>query len=267
MPRSTNTTATSSLPIRDSYQVNAITATLPPTELRYPESADDAEADAHNKTILAVRGLRTTAICFQLAQLTEIALMNHNIATVSAGFSIEDMAPAEEVNPRDKYKDLIPVTTFEPFYFFFYGSLQDPSVLTSVCDLLDDDDNSALNDTEKDDVVVLRQGASIGGWKVKMWGQFPALVPATAKDENNNRVKGVAWLCEEYYHVTRLCSYESSAYRLAYCDVEVPAADGNGVEVLKNARTFVSTLEEGNGLEDGEFNLEEYQQSIARWWS
>ncbi|KAI1109999.1 hypothetical protein F5Y14DRAFT_430561 [Nemania sp. NC0429] len=100
-----------------------------------------------------------------------------------------------------------------------------------------------------------------------MWGPYPALIPAIADDvdgEEAGRVHGVAWLCTKHEHVARLCMYETEAYRMAYCDVEVPSSssDGDGVEVLKNARTFVSTLE-AHELRRGAFDIEEYQAN--RW--
>ncbi|KAI1351677.1 hypothetical protein F5Y01DRAFT_324922 [Xylaria sp. FL0043] len=264
MSCSTDTTTANSVPTTDEDRAKAIIATLPPTEMRCPNSPDDSTADAHNTAILAVRGLQTTATIFQLAQLAKIAAMNRNIA-IGENTPPTDVSNSKKQDRKSsKYKEAF-VTTFEPFYFFFYGSLQDPMVLTSVCNLLGEDNNDVINDKTKDEIVVLRQSASIKGWKVRMWGPYPALVPAT---DENNRVKGVAWLCEKYDHVKRLCNYETSAYRMAYCDIEVPTADGNGVEVIKNARTFVSTLDANDeDLKDGEFVLKEYQNGLGEWWS
>ncbi|KAK5627766.1 hypothetical protein RRF57_003481 [Xylaria bambusicola] len=136
-----------------------------------------------------------------------------------------------------------PTITFTPFYFFFYGSLQIPEVLHAVCDM-----------PEGSPELILRSGASIKDWKVRMWGPFPALVPAFKEDD---AVEGVVWLCESPEHVASLCHYETDMYRIAYCDVTLPKENGDGEEVIENARMFVSTFKPDE-LGPGEFDKEAY---------
>ncbi|KAI0097607.1 hypothetical protein GGR51DRAFT_577906 [Nemania sp. FL0031] len=239
MASNDNTSAANSPP------PNAIMTTLPPTEARLPTSTPDTEADAHNTSILAVRGIRTTATGDALYELAKKALRNEEF---DVGRSRFPSTSSEE-----------PVVTFEPFYFFFYGSLQDRSMLRQVVGIPDRGLFNRLYYPEDDapDNTIYIQNASITGWKVRMWGPYPALVPA-----DDGTARGLAWLCEKPEYVPRLASYESDAYRMAYCDISVPAADGNGVEILRNARTFVTALDD-NELEDGEFNLDEYRQMMS----
>ncbi|KAI0506785.1 hypothetical protein F5B22DRAFT_650432 [Xylaria bambusicola] len=195
-----------------------IIASLPPMDFKNPSSANDADADAHNAAVLAVRGIQTTATGIDLYVLAGRALNNSPIG-------------------------ITPKTPFTPFYFFFYGSLQIPEVINCVCAL-------------PEDSLVLRTDASLKGWKVRMWGAFPALVPAC---EDDDPVKGVAWLCEHPEQVARLCEYETDAYRMAYCSVTLPREDGEGDEVVEDMRTFVSTLEPDQ-LAPGEFDRDAYMK-------
>ncbi|KAJ2982241.1 hypothetical protein NUW58_g6486 [Xylaria curta] len=217
-----NTIATSSPSSTEQDRTNTVMAALPPTE---PQSPTSTAADAHNASILTVRGLHTTSTGHELHTLAYMAACDYEI-------------PGHGIT-----------VTFEPFYFFFYGSLQIPNVLRRVCQI--DDQNT----------ITMIKDARIRGWKIKMWGPYPALVPA-AKD---HEVQGVAWLCNKSEHVARLSTYETAAYRMAYCDVSIPSADGEGVDVIKNARTFVST-EDPITLEDGRFDVAEYENSRLGMW-
>ncbi|KAI3343420.1 hypothetical protein F4824DRAFT_7872 [Ustulina deusta] len=255
MACNTDTLIAGSPPTTEQDQVNAIMASLPPIEPQDPTSAHDAKANAYNAAILAVRGLHTTATGYELSVLANIALCNNEIAATPTHTSFHHTASVRAGAPVSSDSET-PVTTFEPFYFFFYGSLQLRGVLQGVCNIPDSTEN------EGNDAIVLREGASIQGWKIKMWGPYPALVPA-APDEGK-RVDGMAWLCEKPEHVARLCRYETGAYRMAYCDVSVPAADGHGVEVLANARTFVSTID-ADELDEGKFSLAKYQRRMKRF--
>ncbi|KAI0539859.1 hypothetical protein GGR58DRAFT_203798 [Xylaria digitata] len=252
-------------------QVNAIMTALPPIESQYPKSASDEKANAHNASILAIRGLRTTATGLELFRLAGMALCNHEIATTlrhSSGSHKTEynddsnyLGKPGEDELKDWDEDFViigemTVTTFESFYFFFYGSLQIREVLQRICEIPD-----GTSEDGKGGPVILHERAVIHGWKIKLWGLFPALVPAAVDDTEG--VQGMAWLCEKPEHVARLCTYETDAYRMAYCDISLPSA-GGGVEVLENARTFVSTLSD-NELEDGEFSITECKRMLHYW--
>ncbi|KAI1799527.1 hypothetical protein F4811DRAFT_96243 [Daldinia bambusicola] len=125
-----------------------------------------------------------------------------------------------------------PSLTFEPFYFFFYGSLQAKKTLMRACRL--EDPNPALIP------------ASITGWKVMMWGRYPSLIPA-----EGNEVKGMCWKCEEPKHVALLRFYETDAYRMESCKITT-----DGGEVIEEGRVFVSAVPEE--LAEGSFDLASY---------
>ncbi|KAI1153048.1 hypothetical protein F4825DRAFT_475153 [Nemania diffusa] len=273
MPCNENASATGSLLAPGQDPINTIT-TLPPIIAQDPMSTPIAEANAINASILAIRGLSTTATNDTLYMLANDALDNEEIDITSQHVSSNITAPVttqgvseggavdatnhengknEISNPRNESNEgsETPVVTFEPFYFFFYGSLQVPNVLRRVIRMWNDEATNPLP---------LLTNASIKGWKIKMWGPYPALVPATAADGEEGLVQGAAWLCDKPEYVPRLCTYESAAYRMAYCDISIPAADGNGVQILKNARTFVTDLSDDE-LEDGGFDLDLFQKS------
>ncbi|KAI1467084.1 uncharacterized protein F4812DRAFT_459931 [Daldinia caldariorum] len=125
-----------------------------------------------------------------------------------------------------------PSLTFEPFYFFFYGSLQAEKTLMRACRLTDP--NLTLIP------------ASITGWKVMMWGRYPSLIPA-----EGNEVKGMCWKCEKPKHVALLRFYETDAYRMEFCKITT----GTG-GVIENGRVFVSAVPED--LVEGTFDLLSY---------
>ncbi|KAF2963159.1 hypothetical protein GQX73_g10418 [Xylaria multiplex] len=253
-------------------EANAILATLPPIESQYPTSTSDEKANAHNTSILAIRGLRTTATGFELFRLANMALCNNEIATTLHHYSSShepehsndsnSLGKPGEDKIEDSDEDFviikeITVITFEPFYFFFYGSLQIREVLQRICKIPDGE-----SEDKKNGPIILHERAVIHGWKVKLWGPFPALVPAAVDDTEG--VQGMAWFCEKPEHVARLCAYETDAYRMAYCDILLPST-GDVVEVLENARTFVSTLGDDE-LEDGEFNIAECKRNMIYSW-
>ncbi|KAI1828379.1 hypothetical protein F4861DRAFT_179608 [Xylaria intraflava] len=225
-------------------EIDAIPGSVPPTRPQRPESECDEKANTHNASILAIRGLRTTATGDQLYNLANAALNNDVISTSSpTGARANNAGESPSISERRKDAEA-PEITFEPFYFFFYGSLQIHRVLCSVCGL------------DKESPSAIRAGARLQGWKIKMWGPYPTLVPAAADDDDDGKsVAGSVWWCDKPDYVARLCQYETDAYRMAYCDVAVPSADGSGVEVLANARTFVSTLP-AEHLDEGDFDAE-----------
>ncbi|KAI8964090.1 hypothetical protein F5Y11DRAFT_345828 [Daldinia sp. FL1419] len=125
-----------------------------------------------------------------------------------------------------------PALTFEPLYFFFYGSLQARKTLVRVCGL--EDENPTLIP------------ASIKGWKMMMWGAYPALVP-----QEGNEVKGMCWKCEDPEHINNLKWYETEAYRMERCKITT-----NEGEVIENGRIFVASGTKE--LSEGAFDLEAY---------
>ncbi|KAI2637485.1 hypothetical protein GGS21DRAFT_481591 [Xylaria nigripes] len=227
----------------NSDRIDFSMASLPPTEPEHPTSENDAKTDAHNASILAVRGLHTTAKGTELFVLAESVSLNDEIF-------LHVSSSAAKAREEDNTFELVASkVTFEPFYFFFYGTLRIPRVLRSTCKIPGADRG----------VAAMRRDASLRGWKIMMWGPYPALLPA---DDEEEPVPGSLWWCDRPEYVARLCRYETAAYRLAYCDVSLPTADGCGVDILENVRTFVSTLEEDQ-LGKGEFDLDDYEACVG----
>ncbi|KAI0382973.1 hypothetical protein F5Y04DRAFT_251538 [Hypomontagnella monticulosa] len=82
-----------------------------------------------------------------------------------------------------------------------------------------------------------------------MMGPFPALIP-----DEDSKVKGMCWKCEEPRHVANLRRYETKSYRMEYC--EIIKEDG---KIIENGRVFVSTLDM-DYLDEGAFDLDEFKR-------
>ncbi|KAI0146042.1 hypothetical protein F4776DRAFT_609137 [Hypoxylon sp. NC0597] len=182
-----------------------------PTQATTSNQDSRSNEDDRNREILRLYGLTSSATGSDLAKLAERAGTWH-------------------ITSLDDTK-----ATFEPFYFFFYGSLQVPRILRDVCD---------LGGPEPE-----MKGASIKDWETKIWGVYPALVPKAG-----NVVKGMYWKCEKPDYVGRLCWYESGAYRMEHCTITTDEG-----EVIENGRTFVSTLDPSK-LKEGTFDLERFKK-------
>ncbi|KAH9995347.1 hypothetical protein F4779DRAFT_607585 [Xylariaceae sp. FL0662B] len=130
------------------------------------------------------------------------------------------------------------VSTFRPCHFFLYGSLMDPEVLQTVTGLAT---SPAMRD------------GSISGFKIKMWGIYPALVP-----REGSRVTGRTCKIDDISHFQSLQQYETTRYKPCMCSIE--AEDG---EVLENSMAFCWAGDpESPDLEDGTFDLERYQKNF-----
>ncbi|KAI1460584.1 hypothetical protein F4805DRAFT_368836 [Annulohypoxylon moriforme] len=184
------------------------------------EDKPDPNSEAgikHYRDILRLRGLHTEETGEPLAELAQ---------------AVDD----EIVDLRVTYQN--PALTFEPFYFFFYGSLQHPTVLKHV---------TRMRERQE---PVLKPG-SIKEWEMMMWSQYPALVP-----KEGSEVKGMYWKCERIEDVSRLCMYETDAYRMEFCDITTEEG-----EVIKDGRIFVSTFERGE-LREGSFDLKRFMRDM-----
>ncbi|KAJ0121128.1 hypothetical protein J7T55_008290 [Diaporthe amygdali] len=125
----------------------------------------------------------------------------------------------------------------KPKNLFFYGSLMDPDVIRVI----------AETSTEPD-----LHKASIHGFKLKMWGFYPTLVPGDIEDT----VHGVYWQAENNRQLSLLQRYETHRYRPATCSIHVEK-DGS---IIEDGLTFVWASDPGSSeLKDGEFLLERYQ--------
>lgn len=114
---------------------------------------------------------------------------------------------------------------FRPQYFFFYGSLMDARQLRKILQL---QETPAL------------QSASIVGWDIMLWGQYPALI-----FKANTITHGMAYEVQKEEHVEYLMRYETDAYRVKGCKIKL--ADGRELA----GKTFIwnagkELLKEGN---------------------
>lgn len=131
-----------------------------------------------------------------------------------------------DTGPREK--------PFKPCHMFFYGSLMDPEVLQGVLRLPD---------------LPTTTPATIDGYKIKMWGIYPTLVPA------HGNVSGVVWKLGSEEHFKRLVAYETHAY--TWSNRSAMLQDGI---VLSDCRIFVwAGSPDDEELEEGDFDLELYQ--------
>jgi len=105
-------------------------------------------------------------------------------------------------NPESHY-------TPRPMWYFFYGTLKDPSRLASVAGL-----------EELPDVIY----AKVHHMKLRYWGPYPVLVPGKA----GAVVEGVAWFAPSVEVVNRLRAYETDAYFDAFIEMEFK----NGEKVM-----------------------------------
>ncbi|KAI0127754.1 hypothetical protein BJ170DRAFT_626646 [Xylariales sp. AK1849] len=192
--------------------------TNPSSPTNQPSTTNEANTaiDTHNLAVLNLVGYDTTLRGKDLASLTA------QISSVTEKTCIcmdEPLAPYDQV-------------TWSPFYFLFYGTLQDEETLQQT---------TGLSGPQ-----VLRPGR-IEGWKSMIWaGPIPMVVPCEGAT-----VKGVAWEAPNPEAVFGLIGYEGSAYKMV--KTRIVLDDG---EVIEDGRVFVSN---GNGedrLTEGEFDME-----------
>lgn len=125
---------------------------------------------------------------------------------------------------------------FKPCHIFFYGSLMDAQVLQTVAKLANP--------------PILRSGL-VRGFKIKMWGVYPAVVP-----DEQGVVEGKVWHADNPSDLLCLQEYETGAYRLCDCDIEV-----DGGHRLLGSKVFCWAGEaDSPELEEGLFDFERYQK-------
>lgn len=94
---------------------------------------------------------------------------------------------------------------YRPIYYFFYGTLTQPKVLSHILDLHEE--------------PVLRP-AKITGYELASWGQYPALVDGGTGQE----VTGHAYPVQSTEDELKLARYETDAYEAVPCWIRF--ADG-----------------------------------------
>ena len=146
-------------------------------------------------------------------------------------FTAEERARADRAQILEEPID-------KPRRLFFYGSLMDPEVLQTILRL------PKPPSMEKGRIV---------GYKVRMWGIYPTLVP-----DAGTTVLGTVWVSTKYTDLLSLQRYETSAYKLCECQVIL---DGHGVDTVVEGLTFCWAGDpQSRDLQDGEFDFERYQK-------
>jgi hypothetical protein len=140
-----------------------------------------------------------------------------------------------------QHNNAITKDVWKPTMLFFYGKNMDPEVLQVIM--------------KSPDSLHLKP-ASISGWKMKMWGIYPAIVPSEA----DSRIKGMAYLVESEDQYNHLAGYEIPQYVASPCKITI-----DGEQDIVNGETFA-----WNGalsdLVDGAFDLLDYQQNSKPSW-
>lgn len=90
-------------------------------------------------------------------------------------------------------------TSWNEKFYFFYGTLMDPSTLTNV-----------LGHPRPETYP-----AFITGYSMKLWGQYPALV----NEATDQRISGRAYHVTSKTEADRLAAYETSMYRTSGCTI------------------------------------------------
>jgi len=99
-----------------------------------------------------------------------------------------------------------------PMWYFFYGTLKDPSKLASIAGL-----------EELPDVIY----AKVRHAELRYWGRYPVLVHG----KTDAVVEGVAWFAPSVEVINRLRAYETDAYYDAFVRIEFK----NGEKVMGRA--------------------------------
>lgn len=120
--------------------------------------------------------------------------------------------------------------------FFFYGSLTDPPLLQEILQL---------------PTLPVLTPSIIKGYKIMLWGQYPALVASTETDV----VHGMSYIVQTATHQKLLKEYETDVYELTAVDIWT---DGN----VFPGKTFCWRDVGLKELEDGEWDLEEWKKNV-----
>lgn len=102
-----------------------------------------------------------------------------------------------------------------PMWYFFYGTLKDPSWLASIAGL-----------EELPNVMY----AKVHHMGLRYWGEYPVLVHG----KTGAVVEGVAWFAPSVEVINRLRAYETDAYRDSFIKIEFK----NGEKVMGRVFTW-----------------------------
>lgn len=95
--------------------------------------------------------------------------------------------------------------------YFFYGTLMDPSILSSVLGL-----DPAAAEQRKSDFDL--RPAYIVGYECKLWGPYPALVDGP--QSGSSSIDGAVFQVRTVEEGKRLAEYETANYRTMPCRIQ-----------------------------------------------
>lgn len=96
--------------------------------------------------------------------------------------------------------------------------------------------------------------ASIAGFKMKMWGPYPTLVPGKSSEQ----VDGMLWQAENVRQLQYLQDYETNKYKSVKCKIRLE--EGERIGRIEDGVAFVwAGNPRSRELTDGKFSLEHYQ--------
>ncbi|KAG8896199.1 hypothetical protein FRB99_009019, partial [Tulasnella sp. 403] len=121
---------------------------------------------------------------------------------------------------------------FQPRLCFFYGTLMLPHILRQVLRM---DDLPSLTN------------ARLRGYKMKMWGPYPTLLPLESDEASGDvevpPIRGRVYLVTQSAHIRSLERYETENYRLVECELEVEEQVSEGASeyhwVKRRGWTFI----------------------------
>ncbi|KAJ5364803.1 uncharacterized protein N7496_010516 [Penicillium cataractarum] len=125
-----------------------------------------------------------------------------------------------------------PNDPFQEEYYFFYGTLTHPPLLSRI-----------LANPHSPDL----RPAHITGWPCMMWGDYPALI----KSSPNDTITGLAYEVRSIRERERLVQHGTTAYRIEVCTIYFE--DGT----CTVGKTFVWDGDV-DGLREGVFDLRDW---------
>ena len=157
------------------------------------------------------------------SQLATLSLMEQKIPS----------APRDAVSTLDDSLKAQP-QAYEKVHYFFYGTLTELDTLSRILD-------SAVE-------ASALKPAQTKGYSIEMWGQYKALV----RGPTGAVVRGRAYEVLSQEHADRLAAYETNAYELAGCEIDMLDERGEVRERVRG-RTFVYAGD-GEALREGRFD-------------
>lgn len=125
--------------------------------------------------------------------------------------------------------------------YFFYGSLLDPNMLVEILGL---------------DTTPELRPAYLKGYRCKLWGQYPALLPSP----EGERVEGAAYRVRRQGDAEKLATYETRSYLTSPCEIKYIDGQSPGRE---EGVVFVFVGNERE-LIDGSFDLRGWLRRVGR---